>query len=93
MARFVKSEISKVAEGNIDAPIAMVYYQPIPKVVNLNGTQYAFVVKHGISLAYVAVKDISLLSQFKAGCCGNEKSNVFRRANDNQLKVWETGHY
>lgn len=78
--------------------IAMVYYQPIPKVASYvsNGqtVRIAFVVRHGISLAWVDEADVSkVLASAKVTCCGGRVREAFREASSAQVKVWETGKY
>lgn len=73
--------------------VALVYYQPIPKLIeNVNGHSYYFNPEHAISLCWVEPGDVETLLSLKGGCCGGQRL-VFHRANEAEIKVFETGHY
>lgn len=78
--------------------VPIVYYQPIPKVIQLNGSvrkQYAFVGHYGVSLAYVDDGDVDKVLAIMGGCnCGGQsKKPVFHRATPGEISIWTTGHY
>jgi len=72
---------------------AMVYYQPIPKLIELSSIKsYYFDVKYGVSLAWVDPTDVDTLLSIKGGCCGGQRQVVYP-ANENQFKMFSTGDY
>lgn len=79
---------------NAKGEIALAYFQPIPKVVKGVKGEYAFVVRHGVSLSWVNPEDVDKIFEIRNSCrsCGTS-APAFRYATDLQVKVWETGHY
>jgi len=79
---------------NEQGQIAVVYGQSIPKVIDVNGKGYAFVVKSCISLAWIDIPDVAkILAITGRGCCGNKHAQIFAYASTSQVQVWKTGHY
>jgi len=72
-------------DGN-EEPV--VYYQPINKLVRVGDEQYFFSVKRNISLSYVKPKDVESFLRKRGGCCGSQKRGVFRRATDQEIRLW-----
>jgi hypothetical protein len=73
--------------------VALVYYQPIPKLIeNVNGHAYYVDPKWGVPIVWVEPEDVNIMSSLKGGCCGGNRL-LFHRANDVEIKVSETGHY
>lgn len=86
--------------------IAMIYYQPMPKVITFSvqakktksglvpqTKQYAFVVQHHISLAWVDPEYVEKVLNTKHYCCGGTANNSFKYASEAAVKVWQTGSY
>lgn len=68
--------------------VAMRYYQPVQKYVKVaGGKEYVFVVKMGISMAWVDIKDVQKLLNEKAGCCGNQRQ-AFLFATEQMIRLW-----
>ena len=63
-----------------------------PRNITVNGNAYSFIVKHGISLAWVDDKDLQAILKLKGGCC-NHQNNLFGMASEMAVKVWNEGHY
>jgi len=82
---------------NETGQIALVYYQPTPRIVSFPAKpkpkQYAFVVQHAVSLAWVDEGDVDRVLQIKNYCCNNQSKPAFRYASDMAVKVYETGSY
>jgi len=72
--------------GNDKEPL--VYYQPIQKLVKVQNKQYVFVVKYNISLSYVNPEHVEAFLNMRGGCCGSKKRGVFRRATDQEIRIW-----
>lgn len=73
--------------------VALVYYQPIQKLIeNVNGHAYYFDPHWGVALTWVDPADVDLLLSIRGGCCGRN-TPVCHRATENEIKVFETGHY
>lgn len=66
----------------------LVYYQPIQKLITVRDTQYVFVVKCNISLAYINPEHVDSILNIRGGCCGQSKRGVFRRATDQEIRLW-----
>lgn len=73
-------------ETNNKEPI--VYYQTIQKLVTVGDEQYVFVVRHNISLCYVKPEHVEAILNMRGGCCGKKKRGVFRRASDQEIRLW-----
>lgn len=74
-----------------DGKVAVRYYQPIPKVVKVNGEQYYFDVRFAVSVALVDEKNVPQLLSTMGGCCGG-KRYVFSLCTQEAFNVWETGN-
>ena len=73
--------------------VALVYYQPIQKLIEgINGHAYYVDPKWGVALVWVEPEDVDLMLSVKGGCCGGNRL-LFHRANEAEIKVFETGHY
>ena len=72
--------------------IALCYYQPIPKLIEFGSKGYYFDCQHSVSLSWVDEVDVSYLLSVRGGCCGRN-TPVCHVANENEIKVFETGHY
>jgi hypothetical protein len=73
--------------------VALVYYQPIPRLIeNVNGHSYYFNPEWSVSLCWVLPEDVDTLLSIRGGCCGQHKQ-ICHRATENEIKVFETGHY
>lgn len=67
----------------------IVYYQPVNKLITMgDGTQYFFSVQKDISLAYVEPEHVDNLLNKRGGCCGSNKKGIFRRATDQEIRIW-----
>lgn len=67
---------------------ALVYYQPIQKLVTVQNEQYVFVVKNNISLSYVRPEHVHHIENIRGGCCGQSRKGVFRKATDQEVRLW-----
>jgi hypothetical protein len=73
--------------------VALCYFQPIPRLIeNVNGHAYFFDVQHSVSLCWVEPSDVDTLLGLHGGCCGRH-TPLCHRANELEIKVFETGHY
>ena len=80
-------------EGAVYTPegkVALRYYQPIPKMVQLLDKSYFFDCGHGVSLCFVDEADVSALLEVIGGCCGG-KRKVISLASQDAYNVYFTG--
>jgi len=73
-------------EHNNREPI--VYYQTINKLVKVGDESYFFAVKCNISLCYVKPEHVDHFLNIRGGCCGKSKKGVFRKATDQEIRLW-----
>ncbi len=74
-----------------DGKVAIDYYQTIPHVIRVNGTDYAFVVKANICMAWVDKDNVEAILRVTKSCCGGHKNIVYRYANENDVRRWTNG--
>lgn len=73
-----------------DGNVVLRYFQPMPKLVKVEGRDVYFEPRHGISLAFVPDGvDIPLLSHL-GGCCGGRRQVIFL-ATQTQYQHWLDG--
>lgn len=82
----INMDIVKTPEGKV----ALVYYQPIPKMVKLGSDSIWFDCQHGISMAFVDEPMVTPLLEVLGGCCGNKRQIIFL-ANQAQYSHWKDG--
>lgn len=73
---------------------ALKYYQPAQVLAQKtpSGSDYVFVPRAGISLAWVNEADVGNLLGRKAGCnCGGKKRQAFFYANEADVRRWTNG--
>lgn len=74
---------------NDQGQIAVAYYQPIPHIVGVGKTEYSFVVKRSVSMAWINPKDIDKIFSIRKNCsCSGGSNPVYRYASDSQVRVW-----
>lgn len=78
---------------NAEGQVAIAFKNPIPKVVNVGGKGFAFVVKHQISISWIDEPYVDQVLAIKVTCCGGRTTPAFIYATENQVKVWLTGSY
>lgn len=76
---------------NPDGKVALVYYQPIPKLVNISGNQVYFDCRFGVSMAFVDENIVDSLLGLVGGCCGNSRK-IISLANNAQYLHWQNGN-
>lgn len=74
----------------VDGKVAVRYYQPVPKYVQINGKDYVCSVQRGVSLVFVPEEDVPALLGYLGGCCGGGK-HVFSLAHQEAYNVYERG--
>ena len=74
-----------------DGKVAIAYYQTIPHVIQVNGNEYAFVVKADICMAWILLDDYQQVLSITKTCCGNQKRTVYRFANESDVRRWTNG--
>ena len=62
---------------NEEGKVALVYYQPIPRVVKYQDKVYSFDCQHGVSLGWVDKEDVDGLLTLKGGCCDRKRQMLF----------------
>jgi hypothetical protein len=75
-------------QTNNAGEVAITYYQQVQKFVEAHGSQYVFVVRGNISLAWVKPEDVDAILGILGGCCGQRKPGVFRLSNDSDARRW-----
>jgi len=68
--------------------IPLVYYQCVQKLVTIRKKQYVFTIKYNISLAYVEPEHVDSILNMRGGCCGSRKRGIFRRATEQEIRIW-----
>ena len=70
--------------------VAMVYYMPVQKYIQVGKAEYVFVPKHSVSFAWVKPEDVPGVLSVMGGCnCPNStKKPIFRYATEGQYRVW-----
>ena len=74
----------------VDGKIAIRYYQPIPKYVQIGKKEYVCDVRHGVSILLVEENEVQPLLGVRGGCCGGQRK-VFMLPNQEAVNVWQTG--
>jgi len=70
------------------ATVAIARYMPQEEGVRVNGKNYAFTVRHGVSLAWVDEADVPAVLSISRMCCGGQRRHKFLAANQAQINVW-----
>lgn len=76
--------------------VALKYYQPTQRVLvpaNTTPTQtdYVFVCKANITLAWVKLDDVNNLLARRKNCCGGHRKQTFFYANEDDVRRWTNG--
>lgn len=83
------TEPYEIKDGHIEnsvGEIAVGYYQPIPKQIQLiNGHKYSFAVNR-VSLGWIPPEDVQSILAIPYGCCGQKKTGAFFLANENYVR-------
>ena len=74
----------------VDGKVAVRYFQPVPKYVQIGKVEYVCDVRHGVSLLIVNESEVPALLAHIGGCCGGQKL-VFSLASQEAYNVWNTG--
>ncbi len=70
--------------------MALKYYMPIPKYVEIGKNAYVCDVRHGVSMLLVNESEVPSLLAFDGGCCGGTRK-VFSLASQEAYNIWSTG--
>ena len=68
--------------------VALVRYMPQEQAVQVNGKNYAFSVRRGISLCSVDEEDVPAVLSISKICCGGRRRKIFKHANQAQIDHW-----
>ena len=68
--------------------VALVRYMPREEAVLVNGKNYAFSVRRGISLCSVDEEDVPAVLAISKICCGGQRKKIFKEANQAQIDIW-----
>lgn len=71
--------------------VVLRYFQPIPKLVKVQGRAVYFDAQHGISLAFVDDDIVPPLLAYLGGCCGGQRQVIFL-ATETQYSHWKDGN-
>ena len=67
---------------------AIVRYMEQAEEVYVNGKQYTFEVRRGVSLCMVDAVDVPAVLSIGRMCCGGQRRRKFFEANQAQIDVW-----
>lgn len=70
--------------------VAVRYYQPTPKYIQIGAKEYVCTVQHGVSLVFVPETEVSSLLGHLGGCCGGQR-RVFDLCSQGAYNVYSTG--
>jgi hypothetical protein len=71
--------------------VALQYYMPVPKYINVGGREYVTDVRHGVSLLFVEPELVPRILDLEGGCCGG-KRKIFSLCGQEAFNVWLTGN-
>lgn len=71
--------------------VALRYYQPIPKFINVSGKEYVCNVQHGVSVVLVDESEVPAFLSVIGGCCGGQRK-LFALCGQEAFNVWATGN-
>ena len=74
-----------------DDLVALRFYQPVPKYVQVSGKDYVCDVRHGVSLLFVSEPEVQPLLDYLGGCCGQSRK-VFSLCSQEAYNVYSTGN-
>lgn len=74
----------------VDGNVAVQYYQPVPKYVQIGQKEYVCVVEHSVSMLLLPEEDVPSVLGYLGGCCG-QKRVVFSLASEEVYNIWKTG--
>ncbi len=74
----------------VDGKVAVMYYMPIPKMVEINGKQLVCDVRHAVSMLLLDESDVPSALAAEGGCCGG-KRKIFSLPTQEAVNVWKTG--
>ena len=74
------------------AKVALVRYmaQGHDTPVQVNGKNYVFAVRRGVSLCWVDEEDVPAIFTLHKMCCGGRRKKLFQPANQAQIDHWST---
>jgi len=73
---------------NENGDVAVCYYQTTPKVIRVNGREYAFVVQANICMSWVQEQDVAVMLKMTKTCCGGNTKKICRLASDADVRRW-----
>lgn len=79
---------------NDQGQVAIKYYQPQNQVLvqqTLSGTDYVFICRANITLAWIEPADVEHLLARRKRCCGNHQRQIFFYANADEVRRWTNG--
>jgi len=72
-----------------DGKVAIKYFQNIPHQIRIGSKNYLFMVKANICMCWINKGDVpTILAKTKTCCGGNRYRNVYKYANDLDVKRW-----
>lgn len=74
-----------------DGQVALRFYQPVPKYVQISGKDFVCDVRHGVSLIFVPENLVQPALDYLGGCCGQARK-VFSLCSQEAYNVWLTGN-
>lgn len=77
---------SPVKKNGMTAMFHLTLQQP---TVNVNGREYKFVHRKGVSLCWVKDEDVEAVNGVTTVCCGGRSRRLMLLANNRQVDLWE----
>ena len=71
---------------NEKGEVAVGYYQPIPKRVQLSSGHVCFFNVNYVSMGWIPPEDVTEVLQIPFGCCSQKKAGAFYLANENYVR-------
>lgn len=61
----------------VDGKVAVWYYMPSPKAIQIGKKVIVFSCEHAVSMAFVDEEDVAPLLAYRGGCCGKQRQVVY----------------
>lgn len=71
--------------------VAIRYFRRTRIMVSCRSSQYVFVTKANICMAWIPEKHAQCILNKRGGCCGQQRPGVFKYANSAAVRQWTNG--
>ena len=73
---------------NENGQVAVKYFQPLNKTIQIRGKTYFFKVMKSLSIAWIDEEDVDDVLNIVQECCGGNRNRVFRLEHETHVKRW-----